>query len=74
MTTIKRPKRRSPHPCNYRPTGELNPAAVLTESDVVAIRRRLAAGERKYPLAAEYGVTPSNIRAIAEGRSWTHLL
>lgn len=55
--------------------GELVGGCVLTEANVITIRRRYAAGGiRQEDLAAEYGVTRSNIGAIIRGRSWAHLI
>lgn len=54
--------------------GEQVGGCVLTEADVIAIRRRYAAGGiRQGDLAAEYGVSRSNIGFIVRGRSWAHL-
>jgi len=35
------------------------------------IRARIAGGERIRPLADEYGVAPSTIRAVRDGDTWT---
>lgn len=45
-------------------------AAKLSASDVIEIRQRLSAGERRADLAAEFGVTPSNISHISRNKSW----
>lgn len=55
--------------------GERHPDAKLAANDVVAIRMRYAAGGiRQKDLAAEYGVTRSNIDAIVNYRSWKHVV
>lgn len=46
--------------------------AKLTEADIPAIRGRLRR-ETYGAIAADYGVTPSNISAIKRGRSWRHV-
>jgi hypothetical protein len=53
--------------------GEQNPAARLTESQVIEIKKRLADGERRVLLASEYGVSTTAINRIATGKSWAHL-
>lgn len=45
----------------------------LTPESVIDIRTRRAAGDRPVDLAAEYGVTPSNISQIVTGRIWKHI-
>lgn len=50
--------------------GERNPNAKLTQAQVDEIRRRLASGESRHELAAEFGVTKCNVRFIAVGISW----
>lgn len=47
--------------------------AVLTESQVVSVRHRVAAGERYADLARELGVSYTAVRDAATGRRWTHL-
>lgn len=53
--------------------GENHPATVLTTEQVIEIKERLAQGADNRTLAAEYGVTHSNISAIALGKSWGHI-
>jgi hypothetical protein len=48
-------------------------ASKLTESAVIDIRRRLAAGEDLDHLVAEYGVTPSHVRRVGYGCTWAHV-
>lgn len=52
------------------PIEERNGQAKLSNADVAEIRRRLAAGEPRDAIAADYGVTPSNISYIKGRRSW----
>ena len=56
-----------------RRKGEQHPRSVLTEQKVREIRRRVAAGEKKLSLAAEYGVAPSTVTAVIQRKIWTHL-
>lgn len=55
------------------PRGEASGAAKLTRKQVLEIRDRYAAGEYSGPLAKEFGVTVTSIRAISSGRAWKHL-
>lgn len=60
-------KRRQPH-------GIRHGMAVLTDSDVIAIRQRYAAGGVTLTqLGREYGVVHSAISAIVTRRRWRHL-
>lgn len=54
--------------------GERIGSAKLDEEQVREIRRRLAAGEGQYDLAASFGVTQSNISMIAQRSTWRHVL
>lgn len=53
--------------------GEGHGMAVLSESDVLEIRARLAQGCHHLDLAQQYGVNEGTIRAIHVRRSWKHL-
>jgi hypothetical protein len=54
--------------------GERDGNAKLTAAAVLAIRRRYAQGGIYHrELAAEYGVSPSNIGAILTRQTWAHL-
>lgn len=53
--------------------GEAHPNARLTESDVLSIRARRAAGERQIDLAAEYGITGAHVSGIIRRKAWTHV-
>jgi hypothetical protein len=52
------------------PRGERSGSSRLTETQVIAIKRRLMAGESRASLGREFGVRPENISHIAVGRSW----
>lgn len=52
--------------------GERNGMSKLTESQVVAIRGRLATGEHPATIAADYGVTKSHIFNIKRGHRHGH--
>jgi hypothetical protein len=54
--------------------GELNSSAVLSEADVIAIRRHIALGLCGACIARLYGVRKETIYSIAKGRTWTHLV
>jgi hypothetical protein len=45
----------------------------LTETEVLEIRRRVAAGEQQAALARRFGVTKQNIRLIVARRTWRHV-
>lgn len=50
--------------------GEQNRNARLTAADVTVIRERVASGELQRNVAADYGITQSNVSHIARGKSW----
>lgn len=55
--------------------GERVGTAKLTEADVLEIHRRYAdGGVTQKQLAAEFGVRPTAIQAIINGRAWKHLM
>lgn len=54
------------------PFGEANYNAKLTEAQVLEIRQR-ACAEQPIDIARDYGVTPENVIAIRDGRTWRHL-
>ena len=56
-------------PVGY-PTGAKNKLTVLTEDDVRAIRKLLAAGELQRYVAAKFKVGNNTISAIATGKTW----
>jgi hypothetical protein len=56
-----------------RVIGEMVRNSVLTAGDVVAIRRRHAAGERQNAMAREFGVSKATICRAVKGRSWAHV-
>jgi hypothetical protein len=58
--------------------GETNGNAVLTEAQVLDIRRRFQRGRPYHPgnvqqLAEEFGVLPSSIRNVISRRTWKHI-
>lgn len=53
--------------------GEAHCASKLTETDVVSIRRRLAAGEARTALAGEYRVSYMLISRIEKRQVWVHV-
>jgi hypothetical protein len=55
------------------PRGTRQGGSKLTETDVLEIRRRLAAGEHEKIIAADYGVHRTNVHAIALRKSWAWL-
>jgi HNH endonuclease len=57
-----------------RRLGETAVKARLKESEVREIRRLMAEGAFPDDLASRYGVGAPNIKAIASGRTWRHLL
>lgn len=59
-------RRRIPH-------GSQNPNAILTEKDVREIRRKRSAGVSLDELVNEFGLSKTNICAIAKRRSWKHV-
>lgn len=63
-------RHRHPH---IAPKGEQHHHAKLTNSDVLEIRRRDAAGESRAAIAASFGIVPPTVSKISSGRSWAHL-
>lgn len=45
----------------------------LTDADVLEIRRRVAAGERRVVVAADFGIHVRNVSRIVSGEAWSHL-
>jgi len=59
---------------HWSPPGEQSVHAKVTEAQVRDIRRRHAQGDTTQTcLAAEFGVSPSNIWQIVTRRSWKHV-
>lgn len=56
-----------------RTIGERHGASKLRASDVLVIRRRMAAGEGPSSISRDYAVTPEAIHAIKVGKTWRHL-
>jgi HNH endonuclease len=57
-----------------RRRGETGTSARLKEGEVREIRRLMAEGSSPDELAARFGVGSPNIKAIACGRTWRHIL
>ena len=53
--------------------GEKNPSAILTERDVLEIRRLHAGGRMMKDLAADFGVTAAAISYICNRKTWRHV-
>lgn len=53
--------------------GTKNPAAKLTEADVVQIRRRVDAGESNLVVAKAFGVSDALVCKIKKRVIWTHI-
>jgi hypothetical protein len=58
---------------NIRGRGEQNRKAVLTENDVLTIKRRLADGIGGSAIAREYGIQKGAVSKIRTGRNWAHV-
>jgi len=54
-------------------TGERNSNAVLTEPDVLDIRKRLSAGEKQTEIAKKYGIDARTVSHIKMRRRWGYL-
>jgi len=53
--------------------GDSHPLSKETENDVREIARRLKAGERPEDIALDSKTGAGNIRAIAQGKTWSHI-
>ena len=53
--------------------GDTHGNSKLAETDVVAIKKRLANGESQTAIAADYGVSDSRISEIKKGKTWRHM-
>ena len=53
--------------------GSTHKKAVLNETKVADIKRRLSLGESQKKLADEYGVALETIHSIKSGKSWRHV-
>jgi hypothetical protein len=54
-------------------SGEKNPAAKLTEDQVLDILQALTEGEKIFTLSRRYGVSEAAISRIKTGKRWKHL-
>ena len=55
------------------PKGQRNGSAVLTESDVIEIRRQLADKVPQREIGRRFGVAQTTIEEISTGRNWAWL-
>lgn len=55
------------------PQGMRHPKALINDSDVVEIRKMLAAGDRIIDIAAKFDVTRYVVNDIKRGKSWKHI-
>lgn len=55
------------------PKGTAHFRAKMTEAQVIEARLRASKGESVASFAGEYGLTPSGMRAVVNGRKWKHL-
>jgi DNA-binding LacI/PurR family transcriptional regulator len=53
--------------------GRKNPRAVLTESDIIAIRWANVVGDTFVEIARRFRVSVSTIEAVISGRNWGHV-
>ena len=53
--------------------GENHGASVLTESDVIDIRKRRGEGQTRSSIAAIFGISPGHVGDIAKRRIWSHV-
>ena len=53
--------------------GERNNLAKLTPANIITIRERARHGDLGKDIAADFGVTPSNISSILSGKTWGHI-
>jgi hypothetical protein len=69
----KRRKDITRHIMRSAKTGEKNPAAKLTEEQVLDILVELEEGEKQLALALRYGVSVRHISRIKHGKRWRYL-
>lgn len=67
---VEKGRAAAPVGCALR--GENNPAAKLSHSEALAVRRLLASGQTQATIAAKYGVSQSLISAIKTRKRWNH--
>jgi len=53
--------------------GDDHPNAKITAEQAIAIRERARAGEMQRVIAADYGITQSNVSMIVSGKCWSWL-
>lgn len=54
-------------------TGEAHGMAIVTEAEVLEIRRRRAAGERRVDVARRIGISPELTYRIEKRKIWRHI-
>lgn len=55
--------------------GQRNPSSVLSESDVIEIKKKIRADVSSLSaLGREYGVSEKTIRNIRDGQTWKHVM
>ena len=57
-----------------RNSGEKNPSAMLSESDVASIRKKKSDGVSAKDISVEYGISVAHIYAIVSGKFWSHTI
>lgn len=72
-TQDRRTRGRASNPHKANLVGSVHPVAKLSETEVIAIRYRWAAGELQRPLAREYGVSQCLIWRICNRGCWRHI-
>lgn len=55
------------------PKGQSHGNAVLTDVEVVSIRRLRSRGVRLKAIAARFGIAEATVSSIAKGKSWSHI-
>jgi DNA-binding CsgD family transcriptional regulator len=53
--------------------GARNGSARLTDAQAVEVKRRVLSGEGQSALAREFGISPTTVWEIKNGRKWGHL-
>lgn len=72
----KKPYEKTGKPAGFaahKPTGEKHPRALLTEEQVIEIKKKLKNGQKGVALAKEYNVSKETISTIKTGRNWSHV-
>lgn len=64
---------RDRHGRTFRPVGQLNPGAKLTEDDVLRIVRLVGGGMSRAQVAEDFGVSRGAVAKIMSGATWKHV-